>query len=375
MAHTAAGKPAMSRILVISNHSYMLYRFRIELLQALAQHHEVILSAPYTGHEEDFMAQGFRCIETKMDRRGINPAEDLKLFATYQSLLRQVKPDLVITYSIKPNIYAGLACSLAGIPYCANVQGLGTAFQHSTLALFVSSLYKLALRKANTVFFENQGNVEEFCRRRIIAPEKSMLLPGAGVNLERFPLLAYPNHETFHFLYVGRIMKEKGMDELFAAIRRLHEEAGEQIVLDLVGFFDDDYHVQVKQLVEEGIAVFHGFQTDPLPFYACADCVVLPSHHEGMSNVLLEASATGRPVIASNIHGCAEIVEPERNGFLCQAKDAGSLYLQMKRMFCLSRKQRAAMGLSGRQKVTACFDKRMVVSQTLGTLFGPGSCS
>ena len=256
----------MSKILILTNHSYMLYRFRLELIQALMKSHEVVLSMPFVGHEEDFQALGLRCIETDIDRRGINPATDLRLFHTYQRLLKEEKPDLVITYSIKPNIYGGLACRIVGVPYCANVQGLGTAFQRKGLAQFVTVLYKLALGKARTVFFENRENAEEFCRRRILSAEKETILPGAGINLERYPYVPYPENDAIHFLYLGRIMKEKGMDELFEAMRRLREKFGAGMVLDIVGFFDDEgYKAQVDQLVAEGIAVYHGFQSDPLP--------------------------------------------------------------------------------------------------------------
>ena len=160
------------KILIITNHSYMLYRFRKELIQTLMQDHEVVLSMPFVGHEDDFQAMGLRCINTDVDRRGINPKTDLKLFNTYRRMLRQEQPDMVITYSIKPNIYAGLACTMAGIPFCANVQGLGTAFQRKGLAQFVTALYKAALRKAKTVFFENQGNAREFLDRKIIPKQK-----------------------------------------------------------------------------------------------------------------------------------------------------------------------------------------------------------
>ena len=256
------------KILIITNHSYMLYRFRKELIQALMKDHEVVLSMPFTGHEEDFQAIGLRCINTAVDRRGMNPKTDLKLFAAYRRLLKQERPDMAITYSIKPNIYAGLACSLAGIPFCANVQGLDTGFQRKGLAQFVTHLYKTALRKAKTVFFENQGNAQEFLDRKIIPAQKVTVLAGAGINLEDYPCVPYPENEAVHFLYLGRIMKEKGIDELFCAIRRLHNELGNQIVLDLVGFFDDDYEAEVRQLVNDGIAIFHGFQAEPRPYYA-----------------------------------------------------------------------------------------------------------
>ena len=298
------------KILIITNHSYMLYRFRRELIAQLQKDHEVVLSMPFVGHEEDFQAMGLRCIHTDVDRRGINPKTDLKLMQTYHKLLKSERPDLVITYSIKPNIYAGLICGMMGIPYCANVQGLGTAFQRKGLAQFVTLLYRAALKKAKVVFFENEGNAQEFIDRNILPREKITVLPGAGINLEHYPLTAYPENDRVHFLYLGRIMTEKGIDELFTAIRRLHREMGDRVVLDLVGFFDDDYEAQVNQLAADGIAVFHGFQTEPKPYYAAADCVVLPSYHEGLSNVLLEAAAIGRPVITSDIHGCKETVDP-----------------------------------------------------------------
>lgn len=285
----------MSKILILTNHSYMLYRFRLELIQALRRGHEVVLSMPFVGHEDDFRALGLRCIETPVDRRGINPVTDFRLLRTYRRLLKAEQPNLVITYSIKPNIYGGLACAAAGVSYCANVQGLGTAFQRKGLAAFVTRLYRMALRRANTVFFENVSNAATFQARSIIPREKEFVLPGAGVNLEHYPYQPYPTGDTVRFLYLGRIMREKGMDELFAAMRRLHSAHPGKVALDLVGFYDDEsYRAQVEPLVSEGIAVFHGFQTDPRPYYAAAACVVLPSYHEGMSNVLLEAAATGR---------------------------------------------------------------------------------
>ena len=360
----------MSKILILTNHSYMLYRFRLELIQALMKSHEVVLSMPFVGHEEDFQALGLRCIETDIDRRGINPATDLRLFHTYQRLLKEEKPDLVITYSIKPNIYGGLACRIAGVPYCANVQGLGTAFQRKGLAQFVTVLYKLALGKARTVFFENRENAEEFCRRGILSAGKETVLPGAGINLERYSYVPYPENKAVHFLYLGRIMKEKGMDELFAAMRRLREKFGAGMVLDIVGFFDDEgYKAQVDQLAAEGIAVYHGFQSDPLPYYAAADCVVLPSYHEGMSNVLLEAAATGRPVITSDIPGCREAVEDGKTGLLCKARDCASLYEQMARMADTSLAERQAMGLAAHEKMVQEFDKHLVVEKTMSALF------
>ena len=355
------------KILIITNHSYMLWRFRRELIQELMKEHEVVLSMPFVGHEEDFKALGIRCINTHVDRRGINPKTDLKLMKSYDRLIKKEKPDLVITYSIKPNVYAGLVCNIRKVPYFANVQGLGTAFQTPGLTQFVTLLYKTALCRAKGVFFENQANAEEFRKRKIVDAKKQIILNGAGINLEEYPYQEYPENEKLHFLYLGRIMREKGMDELFYAVQKLYED-GEAFVLDLVGFFEDEYKEQVEALEEKKIAVFHGFTEDPKPYYGGADCVVMPSYHEGMSNVLLEAAAIGRPVITSDIPGCREAVEDGKSGMLVEVRNSESLYGAMKQMLKLSRKERMAMGVAGCQKMAREFDKRTIVAETVKAL-------
>lgn len=355
------------KLLILTNHSYMLYRFRRELIAELMKKYEVVLSMPFVGHEEDFKAMGLRCIETEVDRRGINPFKDFRLFKTYYAMLKREKPELVITYSIKPNVYCGFVCSLLKIPYCANVQGLGTAFQKAGLAQFVTVLYKMAFRRVKTVFFENEVNAEEFRTRKILTRNQQTVLHGAGINLEAYEYCAFPENETTRFLYLGRIMKEKGMDELFAAVRRLRSE-GEKFVLDFVGFFEDEYKEQVEQLQREGIAVFYGFQENPKPYYQAADCVVMPSYHEGMSNVLLEAAAMGRPVITTDIPGCREAVDHGKTGILCKVKDTESLYEAMKHFLTLSPEKRSAMGEAGRHKMELEFDKRAVVAETVEAL-------
>ena len=316
------------------------------------------------------MAMGLKCIETEVDRRGINPKRDLKLFAFYRKLLKAEKPDMVITYSIKPNIYGGWACQMLGIPYCANVQGLGTAFQKKGLAQVVTVMYKTALLKARTVFFENQGNANEFLDWHIIPKKKITVLNGAGINLDAYKVQPYPENDRVRFLYLGRLMAEKGVGELLTAMKRLYEELGDRVALDIVGFYDDEAcQAQAEELIGMGAAVFHGFQSEPRPFYASADCVVLASYHEGMSNVLLEAAATGRPVITSDIYGCREAVDEGVTGLLCTVKDADSLYEQMKKMALLSRREREQMGLAARKKMERQFDKNIVVQTTINAIF------
>ncbi len=357
----------MSKILIITNHSYMLYRFRLELIQELMKSHEVVLSMPFVGHEDDFKALGLKCIHTEIDRRGMDPKTDLKLMMTYYKQIREEKPDLVITYSIKPNIYAGLVCSWLNVPYCVNVQGLGTAFENPKLKPLVVKLYTMALKKVKVAFFENAGNQELFLYERIVDRSRVHVTRGAGINVSQYPYVEYPKNDVFRFLYLGRIMKEKGMDELFEAIEMLHED-GLKFVVDMVGFFEDEYKEKVEEYVNRGLVVYHGFQSDPKPYYAAADCVVLPSYHEGLSNVLLEGACTGRPLITSNIDGCRQALLGQYSGYLCEARNTKSLYAAMKRMIKATREEREFMGLTGHRFMNNTFDRRLVVDDVMKQL-------
>jgi galacturonosyltransferase len=359
------------KFLVMTNHSYMLWQFRRELIAALQERGEVVLSMPFVGHHEDFAAMGCRCIDTPIDRRGINPVTDVRLLQRYEKMLRREKPDMVLTYSIKPNIYAGYLCAKMHIPYCVNVQGLGTAFQKEPIASLVTRMYRIALKRAQAVFFENEGNAAEFVNRGIIPADKPVVLHGAGVNLDSYEQKPYPDEtQGVHFLYLGRIMREKGVEEYFAAAETIKKEYGPRVQFDVVGFFEDTYQQRVEQLVSDGVVNFHGFRANPRPYYEAAHCVVLPSYHEGMSNVLLEAAATGRALITTDIPGCREAVNVGGNGYLCQKGDVDSLVSCMEKFLQLDPKARREMGLRGRKKMEKEFEKQMVVSQTLEAIIG-----
>ena len=354
------------KFLVITNHSYMLWQFRRELLLELQKKSEVVISMPFLGHEDDFKALGFKCIDTKLDRRGINPFVDLKLYRFYKKLLKEEKPDKVITYSIKPNIYAGFLCRKKKIPYYVNVQGLGTAFQSQPMASVATIMYKTALKKAKAVFFENQFNADEFVNRGIIKREKEVVLNGAGINLDLYKYQPYPLEDNgVHILYIGRIMKEKGIDETFEAMRIVKEKYKDKVIFDVVGFFEDEYKETVEKLAKDNVIIFHGFQSDPKPYYGAAHCVVLASYHEGMSNVLLEGAATGRAVITTDIPGCREAVEEGVNGYLCKKQDVGTLVSCMEKFLDKSTAEREQMGIVGRRKMENEFDKNIVVGNTI----------
>lgn len=360
----------MKKVLIITNHSFMFWQFRRELVSTMVeQGYQVTLAVPFGDRVKDLRGLGCELIDTPMDRRSVSPIKELVLYRQYRQIIRQLKPDVVVTYSIKPNVYGGRICSNLGIPYCVNVQGLGTAFQKPSSAWVASGMYRMSLKHARVVFFENQANAVYFRERGIVPAEKQMILNGAGINLDFYARKPYPGNEPVHFLYLGRVMREKGVEELFTAVRRLHRE-GYPFFLDVVGFFEDEYADQVAELEEMGICRFYGFQMDARPYYEAADCVVLPSYHEGMSNVLLEAAAIGRPLITSDIPGCREAVDEGVSGFTCPVKNADALYETMKRFLSLSPEQRAEMGNAGHRKMRAQFDRRDVIAQTLGAVFG-----
>lgn len=357
------------KLMICTNHSYMFYQFHRELVTQLVESCQLILVSPFTGHIEELQQSGARCLEIHIDRRSCNPLKDFGLLLNYIHLFQREKPDLVITYSIKPNIYAGIACQILKIPYCANVQGLGTSFQKPLLAKLVTYLYQIALVKASVVFFENKANAGLFLKKHIISREQIKVLRGAGVNLEQYAYFpCQRGRETIHFLYLGRLMREKGIDELFDAFCRLHEKYGSRVILDIVGFYEEEYRIKIRKLCKAGVAVFHGFQENPVPYYRNADCIVLPSYHEGMSNVLLEAAAIGRPVITSNIPGCREAVRNQISGYLCQPRSRQSLYQQMEAFMKLDENARIRMGLAGRKHVEKYFDRKQVIEETIRSL-------
>jgi len=355
------------KTLILANDSTGLYIFRNDLMQAMrAKNMEVVASTPFGDKITELTDLGVRLIDTAMDRRGMNPVKDFSLLMSYLRLCKKEKPDLVIAYTIKPNIYGGVVCRLKKIPYAVNITGLGTAFhRQGMLRKMVIALYKFSLKKAQAVFFENAGNMQVFLDDHIIRESQAVLLNGAGVNLDRFSVLPYPEDcEKTRFLFIGRVMAEKGVDELFETMRMLQTE-GVKCSLDMLGGFDENYSEKIKEAEAEGWLKYHGYQPDVRPFIENCHCFVLPSWHEGMANANLECAASGRPVITSNIHGCLEAVEDDISGYLCDVKNSESLYEAMKKMAELSADERRSMGLAGRKRMEEMFDKKKVVAETM----------
>ena len=354
------------QILILANHSGGLYDFRKDLIAELKKHANVTVAVPHNDRWEELHKLADKVIELSVDRRGMNPLHDSKLFKQYRAILNEVKPELVLTYTIKPNIYGGLACRMAHIPYAVNITGLGSAIENGGwLKWFVLTLYKPALKGAKVVFFENTGNRDTLVAAGVVPSGRDVVLNGAGVNLEDYPYQPYPSEGAVRFLFVGRVMHEKGVDELFAAAKRMKQKYGDGVEFHIVGSFEEAYKPVMDELEQAGVVKYHGYQSDMKPFYAMASCVVLPSYHEGMSNVLLEAAASGRPLITSDIPGCREAVENSVSGYLCPTRDADALYDAMRRFVELPERWRAEMGRRGRERMEQKFSKTAVVAETI----------
>lgn len=354
------------RIAILANHSGGLYDFRKDLISELKKYASVTVAVPHNDRWDELLHLADRVIELPIDRRGMNPLHDSKLFHQYQAILKEVKPDLVLTYTIKPNIYGGLACRMAHTPYAVNITGLGSAIENGGwLKKFVLALYKPALKGARVVFFENAGNRETLAATGVVPKGRDVVLNGAGVNLEDYHYQPYPQEGPVRFLFVGRVMHEKGVDELFAAAKRMKQKYGDGVEFHIAGSFEEAYKPVMDELEKTVVVKYHGYQSDMKPFYAMASCIVLPSYHEGMSNVLLEAAASGRPLITSDIPGCREAVEDGVSGYLCPAKDADALYEAMRRYVELPENWRGEMGRRGRERMEQRFSKTAVVAETI----------
>lgn len=357
----------MMRILILANSDIGLFKFRKELIETLLKEkNDIYIYAPKGEYYHQICQMGCQYIITPLERRGMNPFKDIQLIFRYYRGIRKHKPDYVLTYTIKPNIYGGLACRICGVPYAMNITGLGTAFQrHGAIRELVVQMYKIAGKKARTVFFENKGNFSVFLNEGLVTTDQACVLNGAGVNLDYYKYLPYSENEGIHFLFVGRIMKEKGVEELFEAAKQIKGMYGDKVIFDIVGFFEEAYKDITEQLDQKGIIHFWGYQQDIRPFYQKASCLVLPSYHEGMSNVLLEAAASGRALITSKIHGCMEAVEEGVNGYLCKVKDTDSLFSAMDRFIKLKEAERCIMGQESRKRMELIFDKKKIVRLTI----------
>lgn len=342
--------------------------FRKEVMKAMvAIGYKVTISVPY---DNRFNAQvnelGVEIVDTKIDRRGINPITDLALIKHYRKMMKEVRPDVVLSYTIKPNLYGGLACKWAGIPQLVNITGLGTAVENSgLLQKFVIGLYKICLKNVRVMFFQNTANME-FCREHGMINGRPELLPGSGVNLSHFTPNEMPDGDMVKFICIGRAMKQKGTGDYLDMAEIIKKEFP-NTEFHLLGACDDgEYEERIKKMHEEGTIFYDGVTTDVRPYIQNVHCTVHASYYpEGMSNVLLESCASGRAIITTARPGCGEIVDEGINGFITRPHDVEDLCNQVRRFLALSPEERTFMGKAARKKVEREFDRQIVVNKYL----------
>lgn len=357
----------MKKVLMLANHELGIYKFRRELIEKMIKEgYEVYISLPYGPKVEYLKKIGCKFIDTNINRRNTNPIEDIKLFIDYIKILNKVKPDMVLTYTIKPNLYGGIACRLKKIPYICNVTGLGSGYLNSGIIYnVIHILSKLSFRKANKVFFQNIIDMELLIKQKVVN-ENYELLPGSGVNLNDYKILPYPlEDKPIHFNFIARVMKDKGIDEYLEAAKIIKEDY-KNTVFNVIGSIEEPYYKDILEDYEKkGIIRYHGFQNDLTQFIQQSSCTINPSYTEGMSNVLLESAASGRPIIASNIPGCREIIKEDKTGYTFRVKDTEDLVYKIKKFINLTYKDKVKMGIEGRYKVEQEFDRQIVVDTYL----------
>ena len=359
------------KILFLSNSIGGLLNFRYELIEKLLMRgDEVLISSQIEASPEKFEKLGCRIIPMEMEQRGTNPFSEFKLLKRYERLMCEEKPNVVLAYTIKPNIYGSVACRKYHIPIIANVTGLGMAIENKGLIQKISTaLYRWGLKETDFVFFQNQESID-FFKENNIKPKALSLIAGSGVNLEKFALMDYPaDNGEVNFLFIGRILPKKGIQQLIDAALYCHEKYP-QVKFNIVGYKDDPYYnQQVDEMDAKGIIKYHGQQTDIRPFIMMANALVHPSFYpEGLSNVCLESSAMGRPVITTDKSGCRETVDDGVTGYIVKQQDSHDLIEKIVKFVELPYEQKVEMGRAAHDKVAQEFNRADVVKRYIETI-------
>lgn len=356
----------MSKILILSGDDMSFYKFRKELIVCLCElGYDVTLATRFEKYEKALSNLGCKTISVKsLERRGANPFHDIRLVKEYRHIISDQSPDLIMTYTLKPRVYGNLVCG--GIPVINTITGMGAyTLDNGLTALLATLLDRIGLKRTNYVFFQNVESREIYYQKRILKKTiPTTVVPASGVNIDDFSFLEYPKHDSVDFAFVGRIMRDKGVEELFYSAEQLESEikAG-KLSVHLFGFSEEDYDARIKELCERKIIIAHGFVDDIRPYLKEMDCIVLPSYHEGVGNAIQEAASSGRPVITTDIPGCRTVVEDGVTGYLCEARNKQSLLNAMKKFAELPYEERKKMGQNGRRKIENEHDRKLVINK------------
>ena len=363
----------MAKIALVANTTWNIYNFRLNVIRRLrAEGHEVIVMAPVDEYiSYQWKIQGVHHYPIRTLRRdSVNPLRDIQLTLELIRLYRTHRPDLVVHYTVKPNIYGGIAAKLAGIPSIAVVTGLGYAFIHNGLVKRTTkSLYKVATRFHKRIVFENQDDRSLFIEEKLLDPAKSMSVKGCGVDLEFYSPADNTNgaNKPLTFAFIGRLLYDKGIQEFIQAARLVKAEKPEVRFL-IVGEIDRDNPSAIRETdllrwVKDHIVEYHGATHDIRPFIAQSDCIILPSYREGMPRILMEAMAMKRPIITTDTAGCRETVEDAHNGFIVPVGNTEALAQAMRRFSEMSAMERELFGANGRNMAEELFDEHKIADE------------
>jgi len=362
------------KVAVVLNTSWNIYNFRMNFVKELmAQGHEVHTIAPRDEYTKFLEEAGCTHHDVIMDSRGANPIKDTALIFELFSIYRRLRPDVILHYTIKPNVYGTLAAAMLKIPVVNNICGLGTIFLKDTVvAKFALWLYKIAFRFPKKVFFQNPDDLNLFVERKLIDQKICDLLPGSGIDLSRFQPVDFKRNQPFTFLLISRLITDKGILEFVEAAKKL-KSSGMQAKFQLLGAKDPKHKRGIEvsvidEWVKAGTVEYLGTTKDVRHFIQQADCIVLPSYREGTPRTLLEASSSAKPIVATDVPGCHHVVKHQYNGLLCKLKDADDLASKMLEMANYDDETLRKMGQNGRAKMETEYDEKIVAEKYLTTL-------
>ncbi len=362
------------KVAIVLNTSWNIYNFRMNFIQAMqAKGYEVHTISPADDYTPFLIEAGCIHHPVKMDSRGANPIKDSALIFELWSIYRKIRPDIILHYTIKPNVYGTLAAAMLKIPVINNVCGLGTVFLKDNLVSNIAiALYKLAFRFPKKVFFQNPEDLDLFVNRGLSPGGTADLLPGSGIDLEKFKPEGYKRNESFTFLLISRLITDKGVLEYIEAVKKLKTK-GINARFQILGAKDPEHKRGIKlPVIDEWIRTntieYLGTSNDVRKFINQADCIVLPSYREGTPRTLLEAASSGKPIIATDVPGCHQVVHHNFNGLLCQMKDANDLAEKMNTMSDLDDATLKQFGENGRKKMELEYDESRVINKYLEAL-------
>ncbi len=363
------------RIAIVLNTSWNIYNFRLNFVRALLEKdHEVHTVAPEDDFTHHLVNEGCIHHNVKMDSRGANPIKDSALILELYLIYRKVKPDIILHYTIKPNIYGTLAASMLGIPVINNVCGLGTAFLTNNIVSWVAiALYKVSFRFADKVFFQNPEDLKLFLNKKLISQAAADILPGSGIDLSRFQPATFKRNRKFTFLLISRLITDKGVLEYVDAVRKLKSH-GLDATFQVLGAMDPRHARGIKvkviqEWINSGTIDYLGTTTDVRQYIIDSDCVVLPSYREGTPRTLLEAASSAKPIIATDVPGCNNVVIDKFNGLLCKTKDSNDLAEKMKLMAGFGDEKLKDFGMNGRAKMESEYSESIVIEKYFKAIY------